>query len=377
MRSRKLWFDFLTLTILVGLITSCFWAALAAPRGAKVDEASTSSKDMDADVPSVSVLAITSDVVSGRILRRGVVAPSAQVEVVSESTARILTRHVQVGDTVEKDAPLLDLDGSITKIQLDAATAQVASAKALLAEADAELEAAKELEDEELENQTKARRDASEASLRLAESRLAEAELSHERRTIKAPISGTVSQCYLEAGEFAATSRPVAEIVATDPVRVIVKLTSQELDEVTQAETTWQIAVPGDSGDEPRSATVCYTSPMADPMTKRFDMVLEVDNDAGAFPIGARVNAICDWETSDPELTIPRKALVRRDDSLLCLRIERTDEIDVCREVSVRIASIPGLPDVVRVLDGLSEDDRIVVGRSLNLHDGLEVLVQN
>ncbi len=377
MRSRKLWFDFLTLTILVGLITSCFWAALAAPRGAKVDEASTSSKDADADVPSVSVLAITSDVVSGRILRRGVVAPSAQVEVVSESTARILTRHVQVGDTVEKDAPLLDLDGAITKIQLDAATAQVASAKALLAEADAELEAAKELEDEELANQTKARRDASEASLRLAESRLAEAELSHERRTIKAPISGTVSQCYLEAGEFAAASRPVAEIVAMDPVRVIVKLTSRELDEVTQAETTWQIAVPGDSGDEPRSATVCYTSPVADPMTKRFDMVLEVDNDAGAFPIGARVNAICDWETSDPELTIPRKALVRRDDSLLCLRIERTDEIDVCREVSVRIASIPGLPDVVRVLDGLSEDDRIVVDRSLNLRDGLEVFVQN
>lgn len=377
MRSSKLWFDFLTLTTLVGLTASCFWAALAVPRSAQVTGPSTSPEVANNGVPSVPVLAITSDVVSGRISRRGVVAPSAQVEVVSESTARILTRHVQVGDTVEKDAALLDLDGSVTKIQLDAATAQVASAKALLAEADAELKAAKELEDEELENQTKARRDASEASLRLAESRLAEAELSHERRAIKAPISGTVSQCYLEAGEFAAASRPVAEIVATDPVRVIVKLTSQELDEVTHGKTTWQIAVPGESGAEPRDAIVCYASPVADPVTKRFDLVLEVDNESAVFPIGARVNAICDWETSHSELTIPRKALIRRDDHLLCLRIERADQIDVCREVNVRIASIPGLPDVVRVLDGLSEDDRIVVGRLLNLRDGLEVLVQN
>lgn len=377
MRSSKLWFDFLTLTTLVVLTTSCFWAALAAPRGARVTEPSISQEAVDSSAPSVSVLAITPEVVSGRILRRGIVAPSAQVEVVSESTARILARHVQVGDTVEKDTPLLDLDGSVTKIQLDAATAQAASAKALLAEADAELKAAEELEDEELKNQTKARRDASEASLRLAESRLAEAELSHERRTIKAPISGTVSQCYLEAGEFAAASRPVAEIVATDPVRVIVKLTSQEIDEVTRGKANWRIAVPGESGVEPRDAIVCYTSPMADPVTKRFDLVLEVDNESGAFPIGARVNATCEWKSSNAELTIPRKALIRRDDHLLCVRIERADQVDVCREVNVRIASIPGLPDVVRVLDGLSKDDRIVVGRLLNLRDGLEVRVQD
>lgn len=377
MRSRKLWFDLLTLTALIGMTTSCFWAAFAGPRVPQVVESPALPKGSDRNVPSVSVLTLTSSALEGRLTRRGVIAPSAQVEVVSESTARILTRKVQVGDTVEEGAPLFELDGSITKIQLDAATAQVASAKALLAEADAELKAAEDLDDEELENQTKARRDATEASLRLAESRLAEAEISHERRMIKAPISGVISQCYLDAGEFAAAGRPVAEIVAVDPVRVIVKLTSQELDEVTRAETTWQVALPSESGAEPRDAKMCFVSPIADPVTKRFDLVLEVDNAAGVYPLGAKVNAVGDWEARAPELTIPRKALVRRDDSLLCLRVDRTENADICREVAVRIASIPGSPDVVRVLDGLSEDDRIVVSRMLNLREGSEVEVQN
>ena len=377
MRYRKLWFDLLTLTAIVGLIMTCFWAALAGPRVPQVIESSTSQEHTDNNMPTVSVLTLTPSSLTGRLSRRGVVSPSVQVKVVSESTARILTREVQVGDTVEEGAPLLELDGSITKIQLDAATAQVASAKALLAEADAELKAAQELEDEELENQTKARRDAAEASLKLAESRREEADISHGRRIIKAPVSGVISQCYLEAGEFAAAGRPVAEIVATDPVRVIVKLTARELDEVMGAKTTWQIASPNESGADLRDATVCFTSPMADPVTKRFDLVLEVDNEAGAFPIGAKADAFCSWETSTPELTIPRKALVRRNDSLLCLRIENTDQIDVCREVAVRIASIPGSPERVRVLDGLSKDDRIVTERLLNLRDGLEVRVQN
>lgn len=377
MRSRKLWFDLLTLTALTGMITTCFWAAFAGPRVPEAAKSPELSKGADSDVPSVSVVTLTPSALSGRLTHRGIVAPSAQVEVVSESTARIVTRKVQVGDLVEEGAPLFELDGSITKIQLDAATAQVASAKALLAEADAELKAAQDLDDEELENQTKARRDAAEASLRLAESRLAEAEISHERRTIKAPISGTVSQCYLDAGEFAAAGRPVAEIVATNPVRVIVKLTSQELDEVTRAETTWQIALPSETGVEPCDAKVCFVSPIADPVAKRFDLVLEVDNAADAFPLGAKVNAIGDWTAESPELTIPRKALVRRNDSLLCLRVDRNEDVDICREVAVRIASIPGSPDVVRVLDGLSEDDRIVVSRMLNLREGTEVKVQN
>ena len=377
MRYKNIWFDLLTLTAIVGLIMTCFWAALAGPRVPQAIESPTSQEHSDDNVPSVSVLTLTPNSLTGRLLRRGVVAPSVQVKVVSESTARILTREVQVGDRVEEGAPLLELDGSITKIQLDAATAQVASAKALLEEAAAELKAAQELEDEELANQTKARHDAAEASLKLAESRRAEADLSHERRIIKAPVSGVISQCYLEAGELAAAGRPVAEIVTTDPVRVVVKLTAEELDEVMGAETTWQIASPHESGAELHDATFCFTSPMADPVTKRFDLVLEVNNEAGAFPIGAKANALCTWETSTPELTIPLKALVRRDDSLLCFRIENADQIDVCRKVAVRIASIPGSPDVVRVLDGLSKDDRIVTERLLNLRDGMEVRVQN
>ena len=377
MRTKKVWFDLLTLTVLVCLITSCFWAALASPSASQTDDSATSSPTSSVDTPTVSVLTLAPQSLDGRLLCRGIVTPSLQVEVVSESTARILTRKVQVGDRVEEDSPLLELDGSITKIQVDAAAAQVASAKALLKEAEAEVETAEELNDEELQNQAKARRDAAEASLQLAESRLAEAELSHERRMIKAPVSGVVSQCYLEAGEFAAAARPVAEIVATDPVRVVVKLTAPEVDEIRRAETTWKVMAPNETGTEPLEAKVCFTSPVADPVTKRFDVVLETANDAGVFPIGAKVDAICEWKTSEPELTIPRKALIRRDDSLLCLRVEKTDQVNICREVAVRIASIPGSPDIVRVLGGLSEEDRIVTGRLLNLREGTEVRVQN
>ena len=377
MRTRKLWLDLVTLTALVCLITTCFWAALAGPKTAPSGDLKETSSGTTVEAPSVSVVTLSPQSLEGRLSSRGVVSPSSQVKVVSESTARILKRNVEVGDVVKKDALLLELDGSITKIQLDAATAQVASAKALLSEAESEVETAQELKDEELEKQAKARRDAAKASLQLAESRQAEAELSHDRRLIKAPVAGVISQCYLEAGEFAAAGRPVAEIVTKDPVRIIVKLTAQELDEASQAEVAWKVASPNGSNADPLEAKVCFISPVADPVSKRFDLVLEVENAAGAFPIGAKVDATCDWKTAEPELAIPRKALVRRADNLVCLRIETTDDVDVCREVPVQIASIPGSPETVRVVGGLSENDRIVTGRLLGLRDGLEVKVQN
>jgi RND family efflux transporter MFP subunit len=377
MHKRHFWFDALTLILLTGVIVSCFWIALAGQPPALAAESPAAPEDSKGNLPSVSVITLASSTFNGRILRRAVVGPSAQIKVISESTARILVRNAQVGDTVEEGAALFELDGELSKIQVDAATAQRSSAEALLAEANAELESARQLEDEELENQTKARRDAAEAGLRLAESRLAEAEISHNRRIVKAPISGVISQCFLDTGEFAASGRPVAEIVVINPARVIVTLTSRELDEVSPAATTWQVVTRRETSGGTRPATLSFTSPTADPITKRFNVVLEANNDDGAFPIGAKVDAICDWETSEPTLTIPRKALVRRGIGLVCFRIERTEEGSFCRETIVRVASIPGLPDVVRVLEGLSDGEQIAIGRLLNLRDGLEVDVQN
>jgi RND family efflux transporter MFP subunit len=301
------------------------------------------------------------------------VEPVARVDVVAESTARIIARHAQVGKRLEKGDPFFELDGAVTQIQLNAAQAELETALALLDEAEAEFKTAGDLEDDELEDQTKARRDAAAASVRLAETRLEEAQIAHQRRLIEAPIDGVVSQCYLDEGEFAAAGRPVAEIVATNPVHVVVSLTAQEVELLGKAAASWRVA--GGPGSETREAKLSSQSPVADARTKQFDFTLEVNNDDGRLMLGSKVDVVCQWKSEQPALTVPRKALLLRDDNLVCFRIDREEETDVWRETEVRIASIPGAPELVRVLDGLAMDDRVAVGQLMNLRDGLKVSV--
>ena len=88
MRYRRMWLDSLTLTALVCLITSCFWAALAGPQGPPPAKSSTTGNDAD-ELPIVPVLTLATERLEAGIVRRGVVEPSAQVKIVAESTARI------------------------------------------------------------------------------------------------------------------------------------------------------------------------------------------------------------------------------------------------------------------------------------------------
>ncbi len=372
MNVKRVCYDCATAAAILGVSGIFVWTAFAVLRRSQAVESRPPAETQSARL-TVQVAELVPQDINSSLQRRGVVGPGARVEVVAEATARVQTRHVQVGDHVAEGDPLFVLDNARSTIQFEAAEAERDSAQALLAEAEAELKAARETDDEDLQNQTKARRDAAEASVRLANTRLTEAQIAQQRCTISAPLAGVVAQCFVDAGEFAADGRPVAEIVSTDPVQVTLVLTAQELEQLGHAQATWQVVVDGDRAVD---ATVRFTSPVADPLTKRFDQVLEVANSDGRLMIGAKVDVLCKWQGQQPMLTMPRRAVVLRDQGLACYRIVRDGDKDVCRETPIRIASIPGLPETVHVLEGLQRNDRVATARLLNLRDGLEVDVQ-
>jgi HlyD family secretion protein len=201
------------------------------------------SKPIEVEVVRVS-RGVVEDAVTNS--QAGTVKSRYRARVGAERAGRVVAIPHREGAVVKKGEPLLLLDASSARVQLDLAqrdletaraTVESARAAAQLAGRDFErteqLRAAKLVAQEQMD-QVKSRRDAADADLAAAEARaqraasavrLARDELDH--MTVKAPFDGVVSQRLVEVGESVIPGQPVIEVVNLDRLYV-----SAPIDEV-------------------------------------------------------------------------------------------------------------------------------------------------
>jgi multidrug efflux system membrane fusion protein len=363
--------NYLAALVLCGLIGLCIGAAYVLIQREPESAPPESTERTEQLLDVVHTVRLTEDRLQTHFTRRGVLQPSKQVSVHAEATGRVVQRHASVGDRVGQGDAIVELDGALLKIRLDEAQARQKSAEIRLAEADSQLADAEQTEDDDLKRDAKSRRDAARAALDLAETQVAEAEQAYETRIVRAPIDGTVAQVWVDQGELAATARPVAEIIVTDPMHVAVSLTAEEvasLNGVVRYEVRVSDKAPG------RQAKLVQIAPMADPQTKRFSVEIRVSNEDGRLRAGTRVDVEFFCTPTDAEPLLPRRALTRRGESLVCFRIEKTAEGHyVAREFEPQLAPVPGKADVLRVRSGLDVGDEVVVGGLVGLDEGTRV----
>jgi RND family efflux transporter MFP subunit len=303
--------------------------------------------------------------------RRGVLQPFREIRVHAEATGRAIKRHAAVGTVLNGGDPILELDGALTKIQLDEAVAREKSAQVQLEEAEQQVTDAGESEDEDLIRELKARRDAAEAALEVARAQAAEAQQLFDARIIRAPVDGTLSQLLVNEGEFAASGRPAAEMVVTNPLRAVVALTAQEVVHVGDDVECEIRLTRGAATAFP--AQLVRIAPVADPRTRRFAVELEVDNQDGTLRAGMRVNVTFRCRSKDTALLMPRRALTRRGESLVCFRIDETAEGDIAHQLKPLVRSLPGKGDWLLIRSGLKAGDRLAVSGHLLLDEGVRV----
>lgn len=364
-------FDKFTAAILIAVTLVCLGSAFALFTRPAGSASPATPRPSNAVYPGIETAHVSRAPLEVEFTRRGALQPSGEVNIFPEVAARVVKKHVGIGDAVNKDDVLFELDGSLLQIRLSEAQSRLKSAQVRLEEAQAQFADAEKSEDDDLKRDTRLRREAAEAALKVAESETAEAQTIYEARTIRSPIGGTVAQVHVAEGEFAAPAQSVARIVVMDPMVAVVPLTAVETSSL-RGDVECRVGVLDGQGP-PSKARLLSVAPMADPRTKRISAEVQVNNADGRFCAGTLINVTFQATSSESAVVVPRQALTQRNDALVCFLIEKTAAGYVARRVEPVVESIPGKAESLKVLGGLSPGDIVAVSGFIAIDDGTVV----
>jgi RND family efflux transporter MFP subunit len=270
----------------------------------------------------------------------------------------------------------LDLDESIVKArtQLFAQGAvpgrDVDTAKATALQAQAAYEIAKQ----KFDSINKVGR---EASLKTAQGQLesakgkylgAEAQLAYT--SLRAPISGVVTDRPLFAGETAAAGTAILTIMDTSVLIAKLHLSQSQSQQLAPGGPA-TITVPGLDG--PVAAKVSLVSPALDPGSTTVEVWLRVDNADGRLKAGTSVQAKIKGKTTSQALLIPVEAVQRSSDSGgKMVMVVSANGTAHKKDVSIGLET----SEEAQVLDGLNLGDAVITEGGYGLDPGAKVKVE-
>jgi membrane fusion protein (multidrug efflux system) len=203
--------------------------------------------------------------------------------------------------------------------------------------------------------------------LRLAK---ADYDLSRKRlddTSILAPLSGVVTERRVKVSDLVSTTQPLFKIVDLNTLEAEVHIPEQDYEKVRVGQSALLRidALP----EKSFPGKVVRKSPVIDSRSGTADATLAVENPEGLLRPGMFVRVQIVVAVRSDALSLPREAIL--------LQGERKTVFTVpdgtAREVEVKTGFEQG--DRVEILEGLSEEDRVVVRGHLGLQGGTKVRI--
>jgi len=190
----------------------------------------------------------------------------------------------------------------------------------------------------------------------------ADYDAARDRATLKAPISGVVTEIYAKVGRQPGVGEALALVAAIDTARVVLDVSVYESREFRRG----QIATVRSELDTTMVLTgaVDQISTSADPESRTVRVELLVPNPEHRLVPGMFVRAEITLETRAQVVSIPRDALVYRE-SGLAVFVVRDSIVDLL-PVTLGIES----GAIVEIASGLSAGEQVVVLGQHNLQRG-------
>jgi membrane fusion protein, multidrug efflux system len=284
----------------VGLVvTAGLWIASGylLPRETGDSHAAPQSREQPPQLFRVAVIDTRVEQHSRKLTLSGRTEADRKVMAVARTGGVLTELRVQRGQTVQK--------GEIIAVLSDEAReAQVAQARALVAQRQAELQARRRLAETgalprlelgNLESQAKA-----------ADAGLAAAEAERERGFVRAPWSGVVTDLPAEVGAsaFSMAGKDIAQIIALDPMLAVVEVAERNLGGIKVGERAEIRLVTG----QKVSGRIRYVSKSAAATTRTYRVEVEMRNPDGAIPDGLTAEVVIPMQPQ-PATRVPRSAL--------------------------------------------------------------------
>jgi len=291
-------------------------------------------------------------------VRTGTLRARREVKIHNQEDGQVINLPFFEGDTVQKGAVVARLDDKLLLSQL-------ARAQATLKQAKQDLERTKNLFKKKLVSDEELNRAQTALDVAKADTEVLATRVSYT--TIRAPISGVVSERLSEPGNIA--ERYTHLLTISDPTSLITEVTLSEL-LISKLSLNHPVQVSVDAlGGQVFEGHISRIYPNLDPVTRRGTIEVELK----PVPEGARPGQLCRVRiktNAANRLVIPFSALRRDQTGEFVFTIDDDQKVQRTKVLAgLRIG------EQVEILDGLAEGQQVVTKGFLDLAPGKKVKI--
>jgi RND family efflux transporter MFP subunit len=322
-------------------------------------------------------------------------APAAIVEVGQATTARLApTRWVpgsvvsrddakiasaeagrldyvaEVGTRVKAGERIAKLDAEALRLRREEIQSDVRRAEAQRALSDTQLQRLAKLETSN--SIAKTQIDEARATLEtnvqmLAHARAQLHQIDHDidQAEVHAPFAGIVTERFAQRGEYLQIGASIVHLVDTDHIEARVQAPLAMADKIRAG---MQVKVK--SAGQERTANVRAVVPVGDERARQFELRVAVD--PALALVGSAVEVALPEDGGTESLTVPRDALVQRQDQTYVMRVSAQNTAE-----QIPVAAAIATGDKVEVRGALKAGDRLVVRGAERLSAGQAVKIAN
>lgn len=274
-----------------------------------------------------------------------VVEPNRLVTVSSEVSGRIEHIPMEEGDKVKVGDLLVKLNTDLILPDFESAKAQVERDQI---EFDRMTNLSKEnaATQRDLDNAT--------SQLAISKARLEGISARLERTSILAPINGVLNDLIVEEGEYVDPGNPVAQIVDTDTVKVVVEIPERDVAFFSVGDKS-EIYTNTKDPNEFLTGTITFISELADPKTRTTRTEITLNNKQQLLRSGQIVNVHLTRRIIKNAILIPLLAVIPMEDgkAVYVVNSSQAERHEVILDI------IKG--DQVRIKSGLEPGDKLII----------------
>ena len=349
------------LLALVVFVAAVLWVLTGhfAAVGSETPEPGATEAEAVVETPKRTVDVVRAEVTDyARLIRiSGVTEADKLAILAARSNGVVQELTAEAGDTVERGAVVMLLEGEDVRAAVKTAQDQLAQAAEQLAVGET-LSAKGSLP----ETQLTARRAAKSA----AEGALSQAQAAADRLSLVAPFAGTVDAVNVEEGEWVQQGTPIATLIALDPIIVKAEVAERDVAHVAVGAKALVRLV---SGIE-LEGTVKHLARKASDKTRTFALEVDLPNPDGAIPSGMTAELRLTAATQ-PALTVPRSVLTLNEAGQVGLRVVIEGDIAAFLPVDLIDDTEAGF-----VVTGVPQGARVIVAGQDLVRDGDAVAVK-
>ncbi|NIA21242.1 MAG: efflux RND transporter periplasmic adaptor subunit [Anaerolineaceae bacterium] len=289
---------------------------------------------------------------------RGMTEPWTSVSLSAETSGKLVFVARDEGDRVVKGERLFGIDTAILKADLESAEARARYA-AMTYQRTKKMFADEAISKDELDR-TKAEMDAARATVELCRACLDDAD-------VFSPIAGVLDSRVAEVGEFLNPGQPLGEVVDVSRIKVVMPVPEKDVRFIHVGDEVEMVIEA--LADGARRGKVIFVKEVADPVTLTFPVQVEVANAEGRIRPGmiAKVNLV--RRRFEKAIAVNIFYVLRHEKGYRVF-VEQ-DGLACAREVVIGIFD----GQMVQIVSGLTEGDRLIVKGQRELIDGVKVKV--